>query len=309
MPLRHVTGLSLRDLEYASTIGQSRSFVRAAEICGVSQPALSQQIKKLEHLLGVQIFERQGRQVLPTEAGILILQKADDILAQARGLFEIGANLANPLMGDVHLGVIPTIGPYFMPRALPALRHGFPDLRLHPYEDTTDNLMALLKNRKIDVALIAAPSEQPDIASATLYFEPFVLACPVGHKLASDAPISAHDLDGLDLLMLSREHCLRDQTLALCNLPAKDSGRVASSLEMLRQMVAVGEGCALLPALAVSDMRAMEALIKIRPVADSDFGRHLTLVWRSSDPRGSYFQKLANSLQNHLSNDHKTPPP
>jgi LysR family hydrogen peroxide-inducible transcriptional activator len=309
MPLRHLSGLSLRDLEYASTIGQSGSFVRAAEICGVSQPALSQQIKKLEHLLGVQIFERQGRQVLPTEAGTLILQKADEILARARGLFEIGANLANPLMGDVHLGVIPTIGPYFMPRALPALRRGFPDLRLHPYEDTTDNLMALLKNRKLDIALIAAPSEQADIASATLCFEPFVLACPVGHKLACDAPVAARDLDGLDLLMLSREHCLRDQTLALCNLQAKDGGRVASSLEMLRQMVAVGEGCALLPALAVSDMRAMEALIKIRSVADTGFGRHLTLVWRSSDPRGSYFRKLAESLLKHLSNDHKTPVP
>jgi len=300
MPLRHLSGLSLRDLEYASTIAQTGSFVRAAEICGVSQPALSQQIKKLEYLLGVKLFERQGRRVQPTHAGRLILQKADDILAQARGLFEIGANLTNPLMGDVHMGVIPTIGPYFMPHVLPALRRGFPDLRLYPYEDTTGNLMTLLRERKIDVALIAAPGEHADISSAAIYFEPFVLACPLGHALAIPASVPAQDLNGLELLMLSREHCLRDQTLALCNLPRVDGERLASSLEMLRQMVAVGEGCALLPALAVSDMRAMAGLIVIRPVADQNFGRQVTLVWRRSDPRGEYFQQLADFLHKQM---------
>lgn len=313
---RTLAGLSLRDLEYAITIAEEQSFGRAATICAVSQPAISQQIKKLEALLGLTLFERRGRRVIVTAEGQQVLERAKILLSDARGLFEIASNLTDPLKGDIRLGVIPTLGPYFMPHILRPLRHEFPELRLRPYEDTTDNLLAQLRAHKIDIALIAAPATRSDISSTTVFFEPFVLACPVGHALAKPAPLPEDQLATLDLLMLSREHCLRDQTIALCNIPPNQGTRVASSLEMLRQMIAVGEGCALLPALAATNLDTLSSnsahntalntvqnLVAIRPIAApaaTAFGRQVTMIWRSSDPRQEPFQLLARFLQSRM---------
>lgn len=300
MSLRTMSGLSLRDLEYATTIANAQSFGRAAEICGVSQPAISQQIKKLEALLGLRIFERRGRVVVPTENGRQVLFKAEAILADARGLFEIASELTDPLKSDIRMGVIPTLGPYFMPHVLQPLRGKFPELRLHPYEDTTDNLISLLAQRKIDIALMADPAPGTAVTAEAVFFEPFVLACPADHILAGTAPpslpLSQTDVAALELLMLSKEHCLRDQTLALCPRRKSDATRVASSLEMLRQMIAVGEGCALLPALAASNLVDMRSLIRTRPIAGDAFGRQIIMVWRKSDSRGSHFTRLARFL-------------
>jgi LysR family hydrogen peroxide-inducible transcriptional activator len=296
MSLRTLSGLSLRDLEYATTIANEQSFGRAAEICGVSQPAISQQIKKLETLLDLKIFERRGRAVILTESGRQVLFKAEAILADARGLFEIASDFTDPLKGDIRLGVIPTLGPYFMPHILQPLRGKFPDLRLRPYEDTTDNLISLLKQRKIDIALMADPVPGTAMNSTNVFFEPFVLACPVDHLLAGVDPLSQSDIATLELLMLSREHCLRDQSLALCQRQPSDTTRVASSIEMLRQMIAVGEGCALLPALAASNLRDMRRLIQTRPVSSDKFGRQIIMVWRKSDTREADFNLLSNFL-------------
>src|ERR1700710_102603 len=135
-----LAGLSLRDLEYALAVAEFRHFGRAAEHCGVSQPALSEQLRKLESILGATLFERAPRRVEVTAHGEVLLRQARIVLREALGLMEIARAGSSPLDGPLRVGVIPTLGPYYLPLVLRALRAGFPGLELRLQEGLTHEL-------------------------------------------------------------------------------------------------------------------------------------------------------------------------
>ncbi|MFD1880118.1 LysR family transcriptional regulator, partial [Paracoccus pacificus] len=155
MSLRSLSGLSLRDLEYAVAVRRFGRFNRAAEFCGVSQPTLSGQIRKLEALIGVTLFERYGRRITPTAEGQAVLDQAEQIVAQSKALFEIAA-CPEPHRGPLRLGAIPTLGPYFLPHVMGPIRRAYPELSLRIHEGKTDELVNLLKERNLDAILVSS---------------------------------------------------------------------------------------------------------------------------------------------------------
>jgi LysR family hydrogen peroxide-inducible transcriptional activator len=302
-----LAGLSLRDLEYAVTVGRLRHFGRAAERCGVSQPGLSEQIRKLEGVLGTALFERGPQGVTPTPRGEALLARAEALVAAARELLEAGRAAARPLSGPLRLGVIATLGPYYMPLLLPRLRARFPDLDLRLEEGRTAGLVDRLRAGELDAVLLALPAPGDGLAAERLFFEPFRLLAPTGHPLAAQKRIGLEDLAGGDLLLLEDGHCLRDQALSLCRGVAGGShaARFAASLEMLRHMIAAGEGYSLLPLLATSGREDLSALVACCPIDDAEAGRTVGLAWRQTNPRDAEFRELAQFLKDALPDELK----
>jgi len=305
----NLAGLSLRDLEYAVAVAEHRHFGRAAEHCGVSQPALSEQLRKLESLLGATLFERTARRVEITADGEILLRQARIVLREAFGLMEMAHARLNPLHGPLRVGVIPTLGPYYLPLVLRALRESFPGLELRLQEGLTHELTELLHRGSLDAVLAALPFPSDAVTADPLFFEPFQLLVPANHRLLATGPLYAEDLPGEDLLLLEEGHCLRDQALSLCRLPGLNGrqARHASSIEMLRHMVAAGEGYAVMPRLATRFMDGSDALggllllrsLEARP-GHAPPGRMIGLAWRTTDPRGTHFADLATFLRSHV---------
>jgi LysR family hydrogen peroxide-inducible transcriptional activator len=291
---RSLSGLSLRDLEYAQAVAALRHFGRAAERCGVSQPALSEQISKLEAILGTPLFERTKRRVAPTQTGTALLVQIERVMLEARHLLTLSHGPHDGVSGEIALGAIETLGPYYLPFLLRLLRQERPDVSLRLTEGRTARLIDRLLDGSLDLLLLALPVPRPGLIAAPLFFERFLLATPPGHALATLPILSLDSLPADDLLLLEDGHCLRDQALSLCD--AKPVTRHATSLETLWQMIAAGEGYSLLPALAVTARPELQDLVYCRKLNDEAAGREIGLVWRRSDPRTPSFRTLATLL-------------
>ena len=290
---------SLRQLQYAVAVADTLSFRRAAELCGVSQPALSSQLAELEVALGVQLFERDRRRVLVTPGGKELIERARRILREAVDLMEAGKRLCDPLKGTLRIGVIPTIAPYLLPDVVPILRERFPRLLVIWVEDKTAALVERMEAGTLDAAVLALEADlgtglEQDIIAR----DPFVVALPLGHPLAkSKAPISLEELRDTDVLLLDDGHCFREQALSLCSAAGlRELSFRATSLPTLAQMVAGGAGITLLPRLAVAAENRRGALA-IRPFTDPPPSRTLAVVWRKSSPLGPALREVAAALR------------
>jgi LysR family hydrogen peroxide-inducible transcriptional activator len=290
-----LAGLSLRDLEYVVAVADCGHFGRAAARCAVSQPALSAQVRKLEAFLGVTIFERTPGRVLVTPRGEAVLERARQLLAEAGALLAAARNAGAALAGAFRLGAIPTLGPYLLPHVLKPLRQAFPEMQLVLSEARTAELVADLRDGRLDAALACLPVEEPALLPLPLFREPFVLMHPPGTAPAWPLPLA-----GEGLVLLAEGHCLRDQTLSACGPEAPRATRHATGLEMLRYMVAAGEGVSLMPVLAAAGLGEMDGLVTYSPLRDPDAARDVALLTRASDPRRAELARMARLLRSHV---------
>lgn len=290
--------MNLRDLRYIIAVDDHRHFGRAAEACHVSQPTLSGQVRKLEEMLGVILFERTNKSVIPTPAAAQILPLARDAVEKADAIAALAQGWRDPLAGSLRLGVIPTLGPYLMPRVLGPLKQLHPTLDLVLWEDITDNLLTRLRRHELDVALLATTVEEDDIVSLPLFDEPFLLVLPTDHALAAEPVIDERQLSEVEMLVLADGHCLRDQALAACRQTG--AGRTdlrATSLEMLLNMVAAGYGCTLAPALMVAGRAVPLPGTVIRPLVPGSAGRRVRLAFRETFPRRKAVEAVAEAIR------------
>ena len=296
----NLAGLSLRDLEYAVAVSQERHFGRAAMRSGVSQPALSEQVRKLEALLGVALFERGRRGVQVTREGQALVAKAERVLAEAHGLLEMARRAAEPLASTLHVAAIHTLGPYYLPFMLRQVRAAYPQLALRLAEGQTGHLVESLRIGAIDVVLAAMPLPEDGLTIVPLFYERFVLVCPAVHPLATQDQLHLADLATSDLILLEEGHCLRDHALSLCSAQAAPATRHATSIETLWHMIGAGEGFSLLPALSLVGRPAMDDWVRTRALPEAEAGRSIAMAWRSTDPRGPDLHRLAFLLRDTL---------
>ncbi len=289
---------SLRQLQYAVAVAETGGFRRAAERCHVSQPSLSAQLARLESVLGVRLFERDRRRVLPTAAGEELVARARRVLTGADDLAAAAAQLGDPLAGPLHLGVIPTVSPYLLPVATSGLRTRCPRLSVRWTEDRTDGLLASLREGRLDGALLAQVAGLDDLVSATVVEDPFVLAATHGHHLVRGRrPARLADLDGETALLLEDGHCLRDQALALCARgKAREADFRATSLSTLVQMVVGGAGVTLLPSMALP-VENRRGELTVRRFEAPPPGRTIVLVWRRQSPRAPALEQVVAALR------------
>ena len=178
--------MNLRDLRYLVALADERHFGRAAERCSVSQPTLSAQISKLERYLGVALVERQPKRVSLTPTGAKVVERARRLLQESDAIVEVARAERDPLAGQLRVALIPTVGPYLLPRVAPALQRELPRLKLLLYEYQTGPLLERLRAGEIDMGVLALPVAPMDgLDSAVLYEEPFALAVPGSHRLAA----------------------------------------------------------------------------------------------------------------------------
>jgi len=286
---------SVRQLECAVAVAEHRHFGRAARACAISQPALSSQVQLFEDELGVRLFERARRGVLLTAAGEGVIERARAALHALDDVVD-AARRRGPLAGPLHLGVIPTVAPYLLPRWLPRVRAAHPELRVFLHEDRTARIVERLRRGELDLLLLALPVDGDDLHALPLFAEPFLLAAPRGHRLAAGGRrrVSERDLEGEAVLLLEDGHCLRDQALTLCrHAGARESVEVrASSLTTLVQMVAGGFGVTLLPEGAAPIEVHPDDGIVLRRFQAPEPTRTLGLLWRKASPRAEAFAGL-----------------
>jgi len=274
--------MNLRDLRYMLAVAEHEHFGRAAKACGVSQPTLSVQIRKLEDQLGVALFERSSKTAAPTAACRQLMAHARAAVAASEALLDAARDLRDPLAGRFRLGVIPTLAPYLLPLIFAPLRQALPELEPEPWEDQTEVLLERLRAHQLDAALLATEVDGPDLASLPLFDEPFLAALPPDHRLAAREVVAERDLAD-DILVLSDGHCLRDQTMEVCGQGEALGGALrASSLPTLMNMVAAGYGATLIPGLAAG--AAEDAGLILRPLAGRP-GRTIRIAWRAHFPR------------------------
>jgi LysR family transcriptional regulator, hydrogen peroxide-inducible genes activator len=274
--------LNLRDLRYLLAVVEYEHFGRAAEACGISQPTLSVQIRKLEDLLGVALFERTRKTVTPTFACDQLIGNVRAAVAEADAILAMASSLRDPMAGRIRLGIIPTLAPYLLPLVFAPLREALPALEVEPWEDQTIALLKRLHAHELDAALLATEVIGPDLESRALFAEPFLAALPPEHPLAGRDVVAESDL-AQDILVLADGHCLRDQALEACGGSEALNGTLrATSLSTLLNMVAAGYGTTLIPALAAG--AAQDTGIVLRPLA-TRVGRTVRIAWRTRFPR------------------------
>src|ERR1700722_10926041 len=296
-----MTDIKLKDLRYLVAVADCRHFGRAAERCFVSQPTLSAQLKKPEEYLGVQLIERQPNNVSLTEAGQQIATRARRILEASDEVVTLARSHRDPLAGRLRVALLPTIGPYLLPRVAQPLRKSMPRLELQLYEYQTGPMLEKLQAGDLDVGILALPVDMEGLEARELYVEPFMLAVPDQHKLAKRDTVRSEELKGETLLLLEDGHCLRDQALEVCSrigVQEKQDFR-ATSLETLRQMVATGAGVTLLPELACRGAYGNAKGVTIRPFTKPAPIRHVGAIWRKTSARRPAIEAMCKLISDH----------
>jgi LysR family hydrogen peroxide-inducible transcriptional activator len=302
--------MNLRDLKYLVALADHKHFGRAAAACFVSQPTLSTQVRKLEEELGVPLVERAPRRVMLTPIGRDIVERARRVIADVEQMGEIARRSQDPEAGTVRLGIFPTLAPYLLPHVLPNLRKRFPRLELLLVEEKTDQILARLRDGRLDAGVLALPVHDDQLHVEPLFDEPFVLAVPQAHAMARRTTLGLHDLDDQHLLLLEEGHCLRDQALDVCRMAGADErdGFRATSLETLRHMVTAGVGMTLLPVLAVQPPVPPSPDIRLLSFNGVAPHRQIAMLWRRSSAMSDFLQQLAAEFRK-LPADLLQPPP
>ncbi len=283
-----------QQLRYLVSLAETGHFGRAAGACGVSQSTLSAGILVLERQLDAQILDRAAhKHVVFTPLGQELVAKARQALSALRDLAEAADGARAPMSGPLRLGLIPTIGPFMLPRLMPQLRGSYPALRLFLREDQTERLIERLDAGLLDVLLLAEPCACAGVEMLAVMRDEFLAALPNGHPLAALDAVPLAALVAERLLVLEDGHCLRDQVLSACGQPnTRSDDFAATSLHTLIQMVAGGLGVTLVPRLAVSAGITQGADVTLRRLDGTGGWRTLCLGWRPGSPRAAEYRAL-----------------
>ncbi|WP_379086996.1 hydrogen peroxide-inducible genes activator [Pedobacter sp. UC225_65] len=273
--------MTLVQLEYIVAVDTYRSFVSAADKCFVTQPTLSMQVQKLEEFLNVKIFDRSKQPIIPTEIGAQIIDQARIVLQENKKIKEIISSQQQDVIGELKIGIIPTIAPYLLPQVIASMLKKYPDLKLLIWEYTTEDIIHHLKTGIIDCGILATPLVDSNISETPLYYENFVSYISKNSKLYKKKAIDADDLEDENIWLLNEGHCMRTQVLNICR--STKNNRLQSltyntgSVETLIRMVDVNDGATLLPELALADL-TVKQLNKVRYFKSPEPVREISLV-------------------------------
>ena len=296
--------VTLTQLEYIVAVERFKSFQKAAEACFVTQPTLSQQIQKVENLLGVMIFDRSKQPVVPTPVGEKIIQQARVVLKEASQIQTMIAEEQSTLTGTLRLGVIPTLAPFLLPRFIKKFGKNYPSLDLEVSEITTDQLVRALREDRLDLGLLVTPLEIEDIIEHPVYYEPLMIYTSPQHKLSELKKVSEKDLTLQDVYLLSEGHCFRDQVLNLCKARKASARKKLSfesgSLQTLKRLVDETDGYTILPELAAEDLVSGAEKSRLKMFSDPVPVREVSLVTHKAFNKNKMREALENEIRKAL---------
>lgn len=284
--------ITLRDLQYLVALEKHRHFSQAADACFVSQPTLSGQFKKLEEYLGLTLVERNRHQIIMTPAGAELAARAQQLIAGAEEFERHARALIDPLSGEMHVGLVPTLAPYLLARVMAPIGRHLPDMQFYLYEEQTSDLLTKLDNGVLDLLLLPWSDQMSCFERVDLFKETLQFAGPSNHPLAESKKLKLTDLEGQHVLTLEDGHCLREDAMSYCFAAgAKEDQRFrATSLETLRFMVSNGIGITLIPQLAIENRK--DRNIVYRKFTSPEPSRQISAVFRKGYPRFACVQEI-----------------
>ena len=278
--------VSVSQIEYVLAVDKYRHFGKAAKASNITQPTLSQQIQKLEDDLGIILFDRMQKPIVPTDQGKIFIEQSRVVLHEYQKLVNQAHYDAEQVRGQFRLGIIPTVASQLLPLFLAEFSKRYPKVDLYIEELTTDAILNDLQNDRIDGAILATPLEKQGLKEHPLYYEPFYLYLSSEHPLLKKTHLTATDLDEKEMWLLKDGHCFKSQMAHFCSLdPSKDSVLKnihfqSGSLEMLRTIVRANKGYTMIPALMVAGMNPSEIKKNVRPFKAPVPTREISFVYR-----------------------------
>lgn len=285
---------TLRQLRYLDALAAAGHFGRAADAVGVSQPALSMQIRDLEQALGGALVERTPSGVTLTDLGAEVTGRVSAILAAVRDLEDLAAARSGVLTGSLRLGIIPTLAPYLLPALIGLAAERYPLLKLMVRETVTRTLVAETLAGNLDAMVASVPLGIDELAEFPAFEDRFLLAAPAGSEHAVRSPALAELISTDELLLLEDGHCLRDQALAVCGSvdPRRLRSYGATSLATVLHLVAAGQGITFVPRIAADATLRLDPRIALVPFADPGPSRTVGVAWRRRSPRRAHYEAL-----------------
>lgn len=290
---------SIRQMEYFVTVARSPNFRKAAEKLQISQPTLTSQIAALEEVIGIQLFERSRAGTLLSPSGRELLPLARNTLEHYQQFIHYADNKQKEVSGVFKLGVSSTLGPYLLPRILPELRDLYPKLKLHIREASSTALESGLAAGNFDLILTVLPLNSVQNQVRPLFIEPFDLVLPAEHPLAQKTMVRLSDLEHQEVLAVEDEH-LQRQVANVCERSGAQLHKAyeGNSLSTLEQMVMMGLGLAILPALFVrTEITAKTSSLVVMPFGNEIPGRTHVAAWRRNAPGRQFFQKMSYDIK------------
>jgi LysR family transcriptional regulator, hydrogen peroxide-inducible genes activator len=274
--------ISLKQIHYALAVAKTMHFNKAAEACSVSQSTLSSAISELENQLKIQIFERDNKQVLITNVGQTFLDKARQVHLLVDDIYQLANLQQEPLNYAMSIGVIPTIGPYFLPKVLPEVRKQYPKLKLNIIEDQSHVLVDMLRKGELDTAVLALPYAHDGLHAFEFWAEDFLVVAHRDDPISKQKSITSQELKQSTLLLLKEGHCLKDHALDACQFEQKhqDQSLSGTSLHTLTQMVAGQMGVTIVPRMALDQLVNNSPELKAIPLEQQGPHRHLACLTR-----------------------------
>ncbi len=273
--------ITVKQIHYALMVEKKLHFKKAADACYISPSTLSNAISEMESQLGFQVFERTNKKVIVTNIGRIFLSKAKDIKSGIDEINQLSDSQNKPLTLPITLGIIPTIGPYFIPLVLPTLQKKFPNLKLKIIEAQSSALVEKVNNGEIDMAILAMPYKVDGLLSFKFWEENFYYVTNINNYRKDK--IKAKDIDISNLMLLDDGHCLKSHVLAACKIETnKQYAMEASSLSTLTQLVAGGMGSTLVPHMAIDQLVSKNSLIDKALLDEPGPHRELAIVIRPS---------------------------
>lgn len=300
--------MTIVQLEYAVAVDTYRSFVLAAEKCFVTQPTLSMQIQKLEELLGVKLFDRTRQPVIPTEIGIEIIEQARKLLNESYKIKEIIDERKGEVVGELKIGVIPTIAPYLLPRVIGGFMEKYPKVKLTISEFNTEQIIQQLKNGLLDCGILATPLDEANLIERPVFYENFVSYVSKNSPLFKRKAITPSDLDIDELWLLNEGHCMRNQVLNICKHKKSNSHQLdynTGSIETLIKMVELNSGITILPELSMQDF-SIKQLDKVRYFKSPEPSREVSIVTNKNFIKKKVIDALEEEILNSIPKRMKT---
>ena len=290
---------TVKQLQYLTALFEHGHFSKAADACFVTQSTLSAGLRELESGLGVTLVERTKRVVRFTPLGEQVVRKAYHVLRECTEIAQLAQASGKPLSGELRLAVIPTIAPFFLPRALPALRERYPDLKLYLREEMSHLACDALARGHVDCVLLALPYDCGDVVIEVLFDDAFWLAFHKDEIAPPPSTFAPADIDMTRLLLLEDGHCLKGHALAACDRPELRADRaiLGTSLHTMVQMVDNRLGMTLLPQMALDAGITRDTQVEARPLRGDNAKRRIALAWRRNSPREDELRLLADFLR------------
>jgi len=289
--------MTLQQLEYVLALDKTRHFVRAAEMCGVTQPTLSAMIQKMEDELDCKIFDRSLHPIEPTEIGQQIIRQAQVIIYQVNQLKETVQVEKESISGSLHLAIIPTIAPYLLPQFIATFKNAHPTISLKVSEMHTDTIIEKLRVAEIDMAILSTPLDDPKILEVPLYYEKFVAYISPSEPIYERTELSATDMPLDKLWVLEEGHCMRNQVFNFCtDKPIQNSTYEAGSITTLVRIVDVNGGYTVIPELHV-ELLTEEQKKNLREIVKPEATREISVVIRHDFVREGILNAVAECIK------------